>query len=110
MLTCDCIRRAALACLVALTAAVPAAAEDLSLQQAVDLALRGNPRLTADQLSAESARQSAVGARALANPEILVAPSVVGDGGSDSALFFSQPHARSRSTRAGLLTRALCKA
>ncbi len=91
MLTCVCIRRAALACLVALTAVVPAAAEDLSLQQAVDLALIGNPNVAAGRLSAESARQSAVGARALTNPEILVAPSVVGDGGSDSALFFSQP-------------------
>lgn len=91
MLVHYCVRRAAFACLVGLLAAVPAFAEELSLQQALDMAARCNPLIAAGELSAESARQSARGARALANPDILVAPSVVGDAGSDSAVMFSQP-------------------
>lgn len=65
-------------------------ADELSLDQAVQLALRNNPTIAADQLSADAARQAAHGARALTNPEISVAPSIVGDAGADSAIFFSQ--------------------
>jgi cobalt-zinc-cadmium efflux system outer membrane protein len=91
MLVHYCVRWAAVACLVTLLVTAPALAEDLSLQQALDMAARCNPSVAAGGLSAESARQSAKGARALTNPDILVAPSVVGDGGSDSAVLFVQP-------------------
>jgi len=67
------------------------ASDSLSIAQAVDIALRFNPAVAARQLSADAAKQAARGARALANPEILVAPSVVEDAGADSAMLFSQP-------------------
>ncbi|MDO8684668.1 MAG: TolC family protein [Armatimonadota bacterium] len=67
------------------------AAEELSLNQAVELALKNNPTIAADQLSADAAKHAARGARALTNPEISVAPSIIGDAGADSAVLFSQP-------------------
>lgn len=82
---------AAFACFAMALVASGVLAEDLSLQQALDIAIKNNPIVAAGQLSADAAKQSAKGAKALANPEILVAPSVVGDAGSDSALLFSQP-------------------
>jgi cobalt-zinc-cadmium efflux system outer membrane protein len=91
MLIYDCVRRTALVCLVTSVATAPALAEGLSLQQALDMATRCNPSIAAGGLSADSARQLAKGARALTNPDILVAPSVVGNGGSDSAAIIVQP-------------------
>lgn len=66
-------------------------AEAISLQQAVEQALKCNPTIAAGQLSAAAACESARGARALTNPELLVAPTVIGEGGSDSAALFLQP-------------------
>jgi outer membrane protein, heavy metal efflux system len=77
-----------LACLLISRVAV---ADELSLQQAVDIALKNNPSVAAGFLSADAAREAARGARALANPEFTVAPSVIGDAGSDSALLLTQP-------------------
>lgn len=66
-------------------------AEELTLQQAVSIAVNNNPTLAAGRLSVDAARHSAKGARALSNPDLIVAPSVIGDAGSDSAVLFSQP-------------------
>ena len=77
--------------LCAFTAVSADASESLSLSQAVDMAVRANPTIAAGQLSANAAKQAARGARALTNPEIIVAPSIVGDAGSDSAVLVSQP-------------------
>lgn len=82
---------AAFACFAMVLVASGVLAEELSLQQALDIAIKNNPTVAASRLSADAAKQSAKGAKALANPEILVAPSIVGDAGSDSALLFSQP-------------------
>lgn len=67
------------------------ASEELTLSDAVQYALRNNPSIAAAHLSAEAARHAVRGARALTNPEIVVAPSIVGDAGADSAVLFSQP-------------------
>ena len=85
------IRGAAFACLAMMFIALPLSAEELTLRQAVELAVANNPTIAAGQLSAQAAKQTAIGAKSLTNPEILVAPSVVGDAGSDSAVLFSQP-------------------
>lgn len=85
------VHKAILACLTAMLISSPLPAEELTLRQAVEMAINNNPTVAADQLSAQAATQSARGARALANPEIIVAPTVAGDAGADSALMFSQP-------------------
>ena len=66
-------------------------AESLTVQQAVDVALRQNPDLLAAGHEVDAAKSGVRGARALANPEILVAPTVVGTAGSDSAVSVIQP-------------------
>lgn len=86
-----CIREATAVCLAAMLMSSPLSAEELTLSQAVEMAIRNNPTVAAGRLSAEAARQSARGARALTNPEISVAPSVAGDVGADSAVLFVQP-------------------
>lgn len=68
-----------------------AVAEELSLSQAVAIALRNNPTISAGQLTAVAAQDSAKGARALANPQFEVAPTIIGEAGSDSAILVSQP-------------------
>lgn len=67
------------------------AAEELTLAQAIELAVKCNPTVAAGQMSANATTEAAHGAKALANPELIVAPSVVGEAGSDSALLLSQP-------------------
>lgn len=86
-----CVRKAAFACFAVMLVASPLLAEDLSLPQAVETAINNNPNIAAGRLSADAAKQSARGAKALTNPEIVVAPSAVGNAGSDSAVLFSQP-------------------
>jgi len=86
-----CFRGAALGLFASLLVCCQVLSDDLSLQQAVDQALRNNPTITANDYFAQAARESARGAKALANPELIVAPSIVGDAGSDSAVLFSQP-------------------
>jgi outer membrane protein TolC len=77
--------------LCAVTAVCGESLERLSLQQAVEIALRSNPAIAASQLSAEAAGHAARGARAITNPEITIAPTIAGSAGSDSAIVFSQP-------------------
>ena len=84
-------RRLAAAAIVCCVLDGSAGAEELSLGRAVELALKNNPTIAAGDLSADAAGHRAQGARALANPEIIVAPSFVGDAGADSALLWSQP-------------------
>lgn len=86
-----CIREGVVAALATVLICSTLSAEELTLPRAVETAINCNPTLAAGRLSAEAARQSAKGARALSNPELIVAPSVVGDAGSDSAVLFSQP-------------------
>ncbi|MDO8589025.1 MAG: TolC family protein [Armatimonadota bacterium] len=76
-------------CGVSFTAAV--AAEELPLDDAIRLAIDNNPTIAAGLFSAEAAKQAARGAKALTNPEISVAPSMIGDAGSGDAMIFSQP-------------------
>ncbi|MCL5103898.1 MAG: TolC family protein [Armatimonadetes bacterium] len=83
--------RAAAALLFVVSAIPAGAAEQLSLQQAVGLALKNNPTIAAGQLSATAAGHAARGAKALTNPEASIAPSVVGTAGADSAILFVQP-------------------
>lgn len=85
------VRGAALACLAVMLISSPLPAEELTLPRAVEMAINNNPTVAAGRLSAEAAGQSAKGARALANPEIVVAPSIAGNAGSDAAVLFSQP-------------------
>lgn len=89
-----CVRMRAIAASTVLLASLAlgcTAADTLSLQQTIDVAIRNNPDIQAGRLSAEAALHAARGARALANPELIVAPSVVGEAGSDAAVFFNQP-------------------
>ena len=86
-----CVESAAIVLLLLNTSHGSAQAEALTLEQAVDQALTRNPTVAAGHLFATAARESARGARALTNPEMLVAPTVIGDGGSDSAAMFVQP-------------------
>lgn len=79
------------AALCALIIASADASESLSLSQAIDIALKSNPTIAAEQLSADAAKHAARGAKALTNPEITVAPTIAGDAGADSAVTFSQP-------------------
>ena len=66
-------------------------AEPMSLEKTLQLAQQRNPSIAAGRFSAAASAHAARGARALTNPEIGVAPSIVGDAGADSALFFTQP-------------------
>lgn len=85
------IRIAGLICVTMMLPGATLPAADLTLSEAVGLASRNNPTVAAGRLAADAAGQSSRGARALANPEIIIAPSIVGRAGSDSALLFSQP-------------------
>ncbi len=67
------------------------AQESLTLQQAVAAALEHNPSLQASRSDVEAARAAARGARALANPGILIAPAVSGTAGSDEEFLLVQP-------------------
>ena len=83
--------RAAVALLFAAVIASSGAAEELSLREAVQIALKSNPTIAAARLSAEAATHGARAASALTNPTLNVAPSVVGKAGSDSAILLWQP-------------------
>ncbi|MCC6442247.1 MAG: TolC family protein [Armatimonadetes bacterium] len=88
---CHLLKGAIAAVLWAVVLVSPAAAEDLSLSRAVDLALGRHPSLAAKKLSAESARHAARGARALVNPEIAVGPTLFGESGTEAFISASQP-------------------
>lgn len=83
--------KGAVAALVAVVIGSPAGADSLTLKQAIETALKSNPSIAAQQLSADAAGQAARGARALKNPEMILAPSLVGTAGADSAALISQP-------------------
>ncbi len=76
--------------LIALLSSGAAVSEEITLQQAIDAALK-NPTVAAARLNAQAQTHAARGARALTSPEITVAPTVIGEAGADSALFVSQP-------------------
>lgn len=76
---------------IAISIVGPTGAEDLSVQRALDLAIVNNPSIAAGDLSADAATHAARGARALSNPELVVAPTALGEAGADSAVLFSQP-------------------
>lgn len=80
-----------LAVLILAISGVGWGAESLTVEQAVDIALRQNPDLRAAGSEADAARAGERGARALANPEVFVAPTVVGTAGADSAVSVIQP-------------------
>lgn len=73
------------------TAGWSQAEETLSLQQAVDIALRQNPTLSAARNEVVAAKSSEKVARALANPEIVVVPSPLGNAAADDELTITQP-------------------
>lgn len=82
------------AVLMLLVSAAVTAASDvpgLSLQEAIDAALRQNPNLLASKLEADAARANERSARAPANPEILVTPGIAGEAGSEEELSITQP-------------------
>lgn len=66
------------------------AAAPLTAAQAVALAIQNNPRLSAAAHDVRSARQGAQAARALANPQIVIAPALTGVG-SDTEALVQQP-------------------
>lgn len=68
-----------------------ACAEELSLSQAVDIALQNNPTISAGKLAAQAASDRARAAGSLVNPQVEVAPTVIGEAGADSAIIVSQP-------------------
>lgn len=83
--------RTAAVALLAFLLGGPVASEELTLNQAIEQALSSNPTIAAGQMSANAAAEAARGAKALTNPELTVAPSVVGTAGADSAALISQP-------------------
>lgn len=68
-----------------------ASAESLTLQEAVDIALGRNPGVLAAGHDVDASKAAERGARALANPELWVAPTAAGTAGSDSAVLLVQP-------------------
>ena len=74
-----------------LLCSVTGAQESLTIERAVTAALEHNPLLQASRHDVEAARATARGARALANPEILIAPAVSGAAGSDEEFSLVQP-------------------
>jgi len=74
----------------------------LSVDDAVHLAVRNNPSLSASKLDIEAAQQGARSARALANPQVVYTPAIT-SGGSDTELLVQQPLEinGSRSARVG---------
>lgn len=81
---------------IALMLLIPAACaapdtSSLTLQEAIEIALRQNPVLLAARSDVDAARANERGAGTLANPEIVVTPSLTGAGGSDEELSITQP-------------------
>lgn len=63
----------------------------LTLDAAVTLAVRQNPRLTAAARDIGAAQSGVRAARSLANPSLTYAPSIGSTGGSDTELLVQQP-------------------
>ncbi len=80
-----------LLCLTARLCFAQAAPAPLSLDAAVALAVRQNPRLTAAARDIGAARSGVRAARSLANPSLTYAPGIGSTGGSDTELLVQQP-------------------
>ncbi len=91
MVTTNMLKQGVVALLCAGLIVSACAAEELSLSGAIEQVLKNNPSIAANRLSTDAAKQSAKGARKLANPDLEVSPSVAGKAGADSAIFFIQP-------------------
>jgi len=65
--------------------------EELRLGGAIQLALKQNPTVLAARSEVDAADANVRGARALANPEVVITPSVIGESGSDTELLAVQP-------------------
>lgn len=63
----------------------------LTIEEAVALAVKNNPRLAAAVREVTAARSGTRSARALVNPSFVVAPSVPNANGAPDAVLFSQP-------------------
>jgi cobalt-zinc-cadmium efflux system outer membrane protein len=74
-----------------LCAAQATGAEQLTLNDAIGIATKNNPSITAARQETNAADAHARGARALTNPELLVAPTIIGTAGADSAALLAQP-------------------
>jgi cobalt-zinc-cadmium efflux system outer membrane protein len=83
----------------------------LSIDDAVRLAIRQNPRLSAAAREVVAARAGVRSARALANPELVFTPAIT-RGGSDQELLLSQPLELNgtRSARTGIASAQLRQA
>ena len=77
-------------CLVA-AAAWPQAPPPLTVEDAVSLAIRQNPRLAASGREVSAAEDGVRAARALTNPEIFFVPGITSSAGSDEELLVQQP-------------------
>jgi cobalt-zinc-cadmium efflux system outer membrane protein len=68
----------------------PVASDTLTVEEAVTLALRQNPRLSAAARDVVAAQAGVRSARALTNPTLVFVPSLFGTG-SDEEILFQQP-------------------
>lgn len=86
----------------------PSRSQELSLETAVQLAVKASPRLRAHALEIRAAELGLSSARSLANPTIAYTPGFTRDG-SDEELFISQPLEISgtRSARTGVASAEL---
>ncbi|MBI3909663.1 MAG: TolC family protein, partial [Armatimonadetes bacterium] len=69
----------------------PVGAPPFTVEEAVALAIRQNPHLSAAAREVVAARAGVRAARALANPALIFAPAITSAGGSDEELLFQQP-------------------
>jgi cobalt-zinc-cadmium efflux system outer membrane protein len=77
-------------CLLAVTQ-TSAIEADLTLQQAIDFALKQNPTVLAARSESDASASAFRNARSLANPEVIITPGVTGTGASDEELLITQP-------------------
>ena len=63
----------------------------LTVEDAVALAVKNNPRLSAAVRDVSAARSGGRSARALTTPSFVVAPSVPNSNGAPDAILFTQP-------------------
>jgi len=81
----------------------------MTADEAVALAVRQNPRLSAAARDIVAARRGVSSARALANPSVTFTPGITGSAGSDEELLVTQPLELNgtRSARAGVASAQL---
>jgi outer membrane protein, heavy metal efflux system len=81
----------ALLCFMSGTALAQSSPPPLTVEDAVALAVKHNPRLSAAVREVIAARSGVRSARALVNPGFVVAPSVPNSNGAPDAVLFTQP-------------------